>query len=348
MTEVLRPCLGKFAVVYFDDILIYNNNQFEHLSHLEAVFKILREQKLYGKLEKCTFMVNEVAFMGRFIRNFSSVVTPITECIRKEDFQWTDVAQHSFEKIKKLMCETPILNPPDFDQLFEVECEASGVRIGAVIVRMNFSSMPSSSYAASPPLSLSEMVVPAATTVSALTNTLVFLVSAAGTVFRPASTAASPVSATTSFTATTTASTAASLCSSVAVTAAATASTLATTDSPAAAAAFRAALVPRTVTGRSSTSGSRCRGRGRGHGRATPSPSVSAGAVTIRVDDTLDSHPEFPQTFTFSSKYKEGKHNVVADALSRRHSLLTFMSNKVLGFEFMKEMYMEDPDFFEE
>ncbi|XP_074303584.1 uncharacterized protein LOC141638033 [Silene latifolia] len=57
---------------------------------------------------------------------------------------------------------------------------------------------------------------------------------------------------------------------------------------------------------------------------------------------------EFLQSFTFSSKYKEGKKNVVADALSRRHSLLSVMSNKVLGFEFMKELYKEDPDFSEE
>ncbi|XP_074299813.1 uncharacterized protein LOC141630983 [Silene latifolia] len=94
-------------------------------------------------------------------------------------------------------------------------------------------------------------------------------------------TAASPVSAATTVTATTTASTAASLSSSVVVTAATT-STSATVstpmaDSPAVTLALRAALVPRTVTGRSSTSGSRGRGRGRGRARAraTPAPRIS-------------------------------------------------------------------------
>ncbi|XP_074265580.1 uncharacterized protein LOC141588019 [Silene latifolia] len=165
---------------------------------------------------------------------------------------------------------------------------------------MDSSSMPSTSSASSPSLSLSETVVPAVNTVSAPASTSVFLVFAAGTVFTASSTAASPVSATTSVTTTTTASTAASLSSLVAVTAAATASTLATVstpmaDSPTVAAALRAALVPRIVTGRSSTSGSRGRGRGRGRGRATPAPSVSGGTVTIRGDDSLDFHPEYPQ-----------------------------------------------------
>ena len=44
-------------------------------------------------------------------------------------------------------------------------------------------------------------------------------------------------------------------------------------------------------------------------------------------------------------KYKQGKENVVADALSRRYTLLNFLSAKLLGFEFIKELYSNDDDF---
>ena len=51
--EVLRPYIGLFVVVYFDDILVYSKTESDNNQHLKQVFSTLRDQKLYGKLEKC-------------------------------------------------------------------------------------------------------------------------------------------------------------------------------------------------------------------------------------------------------------------------------------------------------
>jgi hypothetical protein len=63
MNKVLCAFIGRFVVVYFDDILIYSKSLEDHLDHLRVVFNALRA-RLYGNLEKCTFCMNRVAFLG--------------------------------------------------------------------------------------------------------------------------------------------------------------------------------------------------------------------------------------------------------------------------------------------
>ncbi|RDY00748.1 hypothetical protein CR513_16026, partial [Mucuna pruriens] len=43
--------------------------------------------------------------------------------------------------------------------------------------------------------------------------------------------------------------------------------------------------------------------------------------------------------------HKQGKVNIVANALSKRHVLLAMLKTKLLGFECVKELYIEDDDF---
>jgi hypothetical protein len=64
MNEVLHSFIGKFMVVYFDDILIYSKSLDEHIKHLCVVFYALRETHLFANLEKCTFCTNRVTFLG--------------------------------------------------------------------------------------------------------------------------------------------------------------------------------------------------------------------------------------------------------------------------------------------
>jgi hypothetical protein len=54
---------------------------------------------------------------------------------------------------------------------------------------------------------------------------------------------------------------------------------------------------------------------------------------------------EFIETFLYVIKYKQGKENIVADALSRRYVLLHTMNTRLLGFEYVKELYDNDSDF---
>ncbi|KAJ0048693.1 hypothetical protein Pint_16013 [Pistacia integerrima] len=53
---------------------------------------------------------------------------------------------------------------------------------------------------------------------------------------------------------------------------------------------------------------------------------------------------EFLQSFSFVSRYKQGGTNVVADAFSRRYSILSILDERVLGFSMMRGQYKQDEE----
>jgi len=54
---------------------------------------------------------------------------------------------------------------------------------------------------------------------------------------------------------------------------------------------------------------------------------------------------EFIKPFPYVIKYKKGKENVVAYALSRRYVVLASLDAKLIGFEYVKEFYKHDSNF---
>ena len=176
MNQVFKPYIGKFVVVYFDNILIYSKDEQTHQDHFNQIMHVLEREQLYANLKKCTFFTHEVTFLGyiisgdgikadegkieairtwpqpqsihdvrsfhglasfykRFIRKFSTIMSPMTEVLKGASFQWNPKAQSAFEEVKKKLTQAPVLVLPCFEKVFEVECDASGVGIGGVLTQ---------------------------------------------------------------------------------------------------------------------------------------------------------------------------------------------------------------------
>ena len=76
MDSVLRPYIGKFVVVFLDDILVYSKTLEEHLEHLRKIFHLLRENSLYAKESKWEFPKTKVQYLGHVISNKSIEMDP--------------------------------------------------------------------------------------------------------------------------------------------------------------------------------------------------------------------------------------------------------------------------------
>ena len=174
MNQVLHLFIGKFAVVYFDNILIYSSCLKSHLGHLRKILQTLKDNHLFVNLKKCTFLTNSLVFLGyivlfeglkddpakvetiqnwpplttvsearsfhgqasfyrRFMRNFSSVIALITDCLKTTKFEWTHEAEKGFDPIKAKITSAPVLALPNFEKIFEVNCDASKIGIGIVL-----------------------------------------------------------------------------------------------------------------------------------------------------------------------------------------------------------------------
>ena len=77
-SRLMRLLFGKFdfVIVYLDDICVCSKTIEEHAEHLAIVLKVLEDEKLYVRLDKCEFGMEEISFLGHVIGKDGLKVDP--------------------------------------------------------------------------------------------------------------------------------------------------------------------------------------------------------------------------------------------------------------------------------
>ena len=76
------------------------------------------------------------SFYRRFVKDFSTIVAPLNAIVKKDVvFKWGQEQENAFMTLKDKLTKAPILALPNFAKTFEIECDASNIGIGVVLLQ---------------------------------------------------------------------------------------------------------------------------------------------------------------------------------------------------------------------
>nr|GEU37614.1 reverse transcriptase domain-containing protein [Tanacetum cinerariifolium] len=125
--KVFQKQVCKNLEVYVDDLVIKSHTKHEIIRDIDETFKTLREINMKLNPKKCTFGIEEGAFLGYRVNTEGQ-----WKCTKKSDFQWTAEAEAAFEEMKKL--KLPTLTAPREKEELIVYLTAVWEAVSAVLM----------------------------------------------------------------------------------------------------------------------------------------------------------------------------------------------------------------------
>ncbi|CAH2097483.1 unnamed protein product [Euphydryas editha] len=139
--KILNKSKVGYVVIYMDDILIPSKSFEEGLTRLEEVLGLLRNAGLTLKMEKCNFFQESIDFLG-FEVNKDGIKPGAqkTEAVSKfptprNQHEWKEPEIQSFETIKKLLSERPVLALYDHTAETQLHTDASKFGVAGILLQ---------------------------------------------------------------------------------------------------------------------------------------------------------------------------------------------------------------------
>jgi hypothetical protein len=102
--------------------------------HQEKIREIIEWPNPKNVIELRSFL-GLCTYYKKFVKGFLQLTVPLTDLTKKGAFVWIEEAQETFKKMKQVMTSCLVLALPDYTQPFVLECDASGIGIGAVLMQ---------------------------------------------------------------------------------------------------------------------------------------------------------------------------------------------------------------------
>jgi hypothetical protein len=69
-----------------------------------------------------------------FIQNYGVICRPLYDLLKKVPFHWLPTHEKAFQQLKAALIFAPVLALPNFNKPFILEADASGARLGVVLM----------------------------------------------------------------------------------------------------------------------------------------------------------------------------------------------------------------------
>jgi hypothetical protein len=102
----------------------------------EVKIKAIKSWPIPTTLTQLQSFLELAGFYRHFMRDFSTIAAPLNDLTKKGvSFHWGAAQDQAFQTLIDKLTLAPLLQLPDFDKTFELECDASGIGIGGVLLQ---------------------------------------------------------------------------------------------------------------------------------------------------------------------------------------------------------------------